>query len=79
MSVKIKDRKEDVEHFRLALCMVGVSVNYETADLIQEIYNGLNDKGGKFTVKDAGEIESEHEEKWIKYHKPKKDIDLVPE
>lgn len=71
--VKIKDRDEEVEMFRMALNMVGINVDYVVTDLIDDVVRKLIKKKGKFSMKDASNILVNHEERWEKYFKKQKE------
>lgn len=76
MSVKIKDRDNEVEMFRLACTLAGASINYEAADLLHMVFNKLQEKGDKFDLSDAVNIQHKHEQKWFEYYKSKKEIEF---
>ncbi|TXG83062.1 MAG: hypothetical protein E6R13_04300 [Spirochaetes bacterium] len=65
--VKIKDYEQDVHLLKIALNMVGLSVNYETTDLINETLIVLKKKKGKMDISDTVSIRMKHEEKWTNY------------
>ncbi len=67
MKVEIKDRNLEIEQLRMVLNMVGIGVDYEHTNLINECFNGLKKKGGSFNIKDAVEIESNWAKKWDDY------------
>lgn len=77
--VKIKDRNEEIEQFRLALVMGDISINYETADLIWQIREKFGVLGGEFSVSDVCEIKRNHEQRWLDYHKPKGKLEFKPD
>lgn len=71
MNVKMKDREDVVEQFRLALTMAELKTNYETADLVLELSNALRKSKGKLTIIDVTKIKAEHQKRWEEYHNPK--------
>ena len=68
MSVKVEDRKDEIEHLRLALNIAEMSVSYEGCDLILAVQKKLTKKKGNFNVKDGVHIRREWEMKWEAYH-----------
>lgn len=72
MTVKIKDRKKEIEILRMALNMADIGVNYETTDLIIRVQNGLNERKDKFNVEDGLKIFYAWKQEWEDYYaKPK--------
>lgn len=69
MDVKIKDRKEEIEHLRLAFNIAGVNVEYLTVDLIVRIQEKLNQLKGKFTLEDGVSIQHDWRKDWDNYFK----------
>lgn len=69
--VRIKDRNKKIEIFRLACTMSGISINYETADLVYKIFQKMKKRGSKFNISDSAKLEFEHEQRWFAYFKPK--------
>lgn len=69
MNVKISDRIENIEYFRMALSMCEIGVSYQTAELIDEIVTAIRIKGGDFTVLDAAKLFSTWKQKWADYEK----------
>jgi hypothetical protein len=65
--VKIKDRKEEIEHIRMALNTVGIPVDYSATELITLVTAGVNKKKGKFTLRDAMIIRKKWREDLDKY------------
>ena len=66
--VKIKDMDETIHRLLVAFRAVGLSIDYETTYLITTVFNKI-DQEESFTLKDAIELQSEHEQKWFDYHK----------
>lgn len=77
--VRIKDRDTNIEVFRLALLMSEISTNYETADLVYQVFQEMKTKGDKFNVKDACKLKTTHEQKWLKYHNPPPELKFEPD
>ena len=71
--VKIKDRETEVEMFRMALNMVGINVDYIVTDLIDDVVRKMIEKKEKFSMRDAANIQVNHEQKWEKYFKEQKE------
>lgn len=67
--VRIKDRKENIEMFRMALNIAEVNVTYEMTDLILKVQVAQLKKGGKFTLKDGIHIYHAWKNDWEKYYK----------
>lgn len=68
-----KDREELVEYVRMALVMCEIGVTYTTAELIIKVVDRVREKEGRFDVKDAAVILTEHELKWSGYFNKEKD------
>ena len=79
MGVKIKDRDKKVEEFRLACTLSGISIGYETAELVSKIYEKHKELGNKFSVMHAGKIQASHEQKWDDYHRAKSKLTFEKE
>lgn len=75
MRVRSEDREEHVNQIFTALRMVGININYETAELIVLTLGELTVKGGEFSIKDAAKLEADWQARWEKYHKPKEKED----
>jgi len=73
MKVKIKDRDKEVEMLRMALNMAGINVDHVVTDLINDVFRKLVVKGGQFSMRDATDIQVNHEEKWERYFKKQKE------
>jgi len=69
MEVPIKKRKEEITFIQMALCMVGLNVSYQAADLINESLIILKKKKGKMNLLDSVKIQSEWEKKWDEFFK----------
>ena len=72
MDINIKDRDINVNAFRIAINMVGINIDYKTADLITRVINGVNERGDEFDIKDAAKIEQEWQNDMDKYFKKNK-------
>lgn len=71
MEVEIKDRKEEVEHLRMALNMCELGVGYTQADLILRALERLDKIKGEFSISDAVEIHYKHKQEWQTYFEEK--------
>lgn len=49
--------KEKINYMRIGLGLAGVVVNNLTSEIIVRIYEGIQKKGGKFSLDDATDIE----------------------
>jgi len=58
---------EATKYLDLALRSCGMGMDYKHADLIITVQKRLAEKGGDFALSDAAEIQTEWEEKWIRY------------
>ena len=67
MSVKIKDRKRDIEVLRMALNMSELYISYEGADLIQRVIGALKMVNGDFSISDGIDIHSQWKREWEEY------------
>lgn len=67
MSVKIKDRKTDVEYLRMACNLAELGIQYQHADLILRLQERLKKLKGKFSLSDGAEIHHKWKEDWNKY------------
>lgn len=67
MDVKIKDRKTDVEHLRMACNLAELNVGYIHADLILKLQDRLKKLKGKFSISDGVEIHHKWKEDWREY------------
>ena len=65
--VKIKDYKEPQHLVLNALRLVGLELNYTSADLIHKTLEKVNELGDAFSIKDASIIKVEHEKEWDNY------------
>jgi hypothetical protein len=68
MDVKIKDRKKEIEYFRMACNIAEVGVNYTTSDLILRLQERLKEKNGEFSLDDGVEIFYKWRQDWEKYN-----------
>jgi hypothetical protein len=69
LKVKICDYEQKQHHFLAALNLVGIPVDYITADLIYTTTLKFQEKGGKMDLHDAVEIQHSHNKKWDNYFK----------
>lgn len=78
MSAKVKneDKEKSVEYLRMALNMAHLNVDYVTTDLIIKMKKAVDEKGGKFSLKDGAVIETQWREKWDKYFKEQNDENI---
>lgn len=76
-NVKIKDYEKPQHLVLVALRLVGLNLNYETADLIHTTLEKVNDLGEKFSIKDASNIQVKHEEKWDRYYQKLNSDNLI--
>lgn len=65
--VKFEDRDKNVECFHIALKIVGMFDDYQTTDLIYQIYKTVNEKGNNATLYDILKTKTDWEDKWKKY------------
>jgi len=71
MDVKIKDRKKEIEYFRMALNMCEFGVDYTQADLIMRVTEKLKDAKGNFNLEHGVEIFNQWKQEWEKYFEKK--------
>lgn len=71
MEVEIKDRKEEIEHLRMALNMCEVGVDYTQTDLILRVLERLDKLKGEFSISDGVEIHHKHKQEWQTYFEKK--------
>lgn len=57
---------EEINYLRIALNLQHIGVNNETADRIITTYKKVLEKGGKFSLRDAVEIEISMDRKYAK-------------
>ncbi len=69
MDVKIKDRKDNIEHIRMALNICEMGATYAQSDLILRIFKKLDVLGGKFTLLDGTELLSDWRKEYDLYFK----------
>ena len=72
MKIKLEDRDLRIEYYRLAINMVGISIDYQTTDMIATLIRRIDDIGGDFTLKDAVRIQVECGQRWEEYFKKQK-------
>lgn len=63
----MQDRDKEIEYLRLAINLCGLRIGYVSADLLQKAITCLNKMGKQMGLKEASEIQFEHNEKWKKY------------
>jgi hypothetical protein len=68
--VEIKDYEDKQHYLLVALNMVGIHMDYVTADLINSTLETLAEKGGNMDMLDAATIKSVHATKWDIYFNP---------
>lgn len=68
IEVKIKDRKKEVEIFRIACHLSELGITYIQADLILKIQERLNKVNGNFSIDDGVEIFHKWNEYWQNYY-----------
>ena len=73
--VEIKDYEKDIHYLLLAFQSVGISIDYLTADLVNECYKLIQSKGGDGNIEDMVHIKHNHIKKWNEYFKNKKEND----
>lgn len=56
--------EEKVNYLRIGLAMSQITVNDAAAEVIIRVYEGIQQKGGKFSVHDAAKIEVEVKAKY---------------
>jgi|LakMenEpi03Aug12_release.lakeMendotaPanAssembly.Ray.scaffolds.fasta_scaffold400379_2 hypothetical protein len=66
-NVKIEDYEIEVHQLLVALNLVGISLDYLTADLIHKTIKRLNEKGKDMSLEDSAELQIEHRTKWKLY------------
>jgi hypothetical protein len=72
MKVKIEDRYDGIEYLRMALSTCEVYVDYQTAELIDDVVTAIRKKKGNFDLLDGVKIFSEWKHKWDNYEKQKR-------
>ena len=73
MNVKISDRIDNIEYLRMALSICEICVDYQTAELIDNVVNEVRKKEGKFDLKDGVLLLSAWKNKWKEYDKQHKE------
>lgn len=74
--IKIKDRDEQIEGFRLACNLADLPMNYHTADLIWRIFQLIQQKGMDLDMRTIIKERSRHDQHWINYFKDQQEADL---
>jgi len=69
MDVPIRKRQDNITFLQMALNLVGIGVDYRTADLINETLIVLNKKKEKMNLLDSAKIQLEWEKKWDEFFK----------
>jgi hypothetical protein len=64
MRIPSKYKVKDTQYIHAGMRMVGIDVNYQTADLIMKVVAKVKEKGGDMNIEDTVEIEMEHERHW---------------
>ena len=72
-NVDIKDREAEVEYLRMALSMAEFYVNYESTELILQVYSALKVRNEHYNIMDSVDIHHRWREKWTEYWKQKKE------
>lgn len=73
MSVKIKDRKTEVEYLRMVCNLAEIGINYEHAELIIKLQEKLKKLNGEFTLQDGIDVHHKWKQKWDQYYKAEYD------
>ena len=68
--VEIKDYEDKQHYLLVALNMVGIHMDYVTADLIHLALTKFTEKGGNMDMLDAASIKEIHAAKWDNYFNP---------
>lgn len=69
--MEFKDRDEKTNYLKLALALCHIPVSYGDASLIKTLFDEVERLGGDFTLKDAADIQINHEKKMDEYYKSK--------
>jgi hypothetical protein len=72
-NVPVSDYEKEISQLQIAFNSVGLNVTYITTDLINKVIKCVQEKKGEMTIMDGCKIKSEHEDKWVKYFKSKKE------
>ena len=67
--VLIKDRDPNIENLRLALGMVGITINYQLTELIIKVQNVTREHPENFSISNATVLRKSWSDKWEKYFK----------
>ena len=73
MNVYFSDRNENIEYLRMALSICEICVDYQTAELIDNVVNETRKKKGKFDLKDGVLLLSAWKTTWKEYDKKMKE------
>lgn len=71
--VKVSDYEHEQHLLKTLLNLVGLTVDYVTADLIHSAFAKFKEKKGKTDLTDAVSIKIEHERKWEEYFQKQKE------
>lgn len=69
LQVRIKDYEKNIHHLLLAFQSVGISIEYPTADLVNECFKLVESKGGDTNIEDMLKVKEGHLKKWKEYFK----------
>ena len=72
LEVEIKDYEKDIHYLLMSFQSVGISINYATADLVNECVKLVQSKGADANIEDMVHIKNNHFKKWKEYFKNKK-------
>jgi hypothetical protein len=72
LKVEIKDYEKDINYLLMSFQSVGISINYVTADLVNECFKLVQSKGGDANIEDMVNVKNNHIKKWEEYFKNKK-------
>ena len=75
LKVEIKDYEKDINYLLMSFQSVGISINYVTADLVNECFKLVQSKGGDANIEDMVNVKNNHIKKWEEYFKNKKEND----
>lgn len=67
MQVEIKDRKEDVELFRMACNVAEIGIDYQTADLLLRISKLTDEKKGELSLSEVTAVRLKWSMDWNVY------------
>lgn len=69
LKVEIKDYEKNIHHLLLAFQSVGISIEYPTADLVNECFKLVESKRGDTNIEDMLKVKEGHLKKWKEYFK----------